>query len=58
MVEPEGGDPLPIEQDDNGGTEGTIIELKQQKLGLKQCLLEQGGNCWLLLNKIMSILMR
>ena len=35
MVEPEGNDPLPIEQDDNGGTEGTIIELKQQKARAK-----------------------
>ena len=31
MVEYERDDPLPIEQDYNGETEGTIIELKQQK---------------------------
>ena len=28
MVEPEGDDPLPIEQEDNSETEGIIIELK------------------------------
>ena len=35
MVEPEGDDPLPIDQEDNGGTEGAIIELKQQKARAK-----------------------
>ena len=58
MVEPKGDDPLPSEQEDDGETEGTIIELKQQRLGLKQCLLEQGSNCWLLFSKTMSALMK
>ena len=35
MGEPEGDDPLPIDQEDNGGTEGAIIELKQQKAWAK-----------------------
>ena len=35
MVEPEGDDRLPIDQEDNGGTEGAIIELKQQKARAK-----------------------
>ena len=35
MVEPKGDDPLPSEQEDDGETEGTIIELKQQKAWAK-----------------------
>ena len=35
MVEPKGDDPLPSEQEDDGETEGTIIELKQQKARAK-----------------------
>ena len=35
MVEPKGDDPLPIEQEDDGETEGTIIELKRQKAWAK-----------------------
>ena len=35
MVEPDGDDPLPIEQEDNSETEGVIIELKLQKARAK-----------------------
>ena len=35
MVEPKGDDPLPSEQEDDVETEGTIIELKQQKARAK-----------------------
>ena len=35
MVELKGDDPLPSEQENDGETEGTIIELKQQKAQAK-----------------------
>ena len=35
MVKPKGDDPLPSEQEDDGETEGTIIELKQQNAPAK-----------------------